>query len=55
MTAQQRQLEQHQARIVDLERQAALLQSIIAEQSAILRAVQELLACQPRTVRRGKG
>ena len=55
MTAQQRQLEQHQARIVDLERQAALLQRIVNEQSAVLRAMQEALAVRERVVvKRGR-
>ena len=54
MTAQQRQLDQHQARIVDLERQAALLQRIVTEQSAVLRAMQEALAVRERPmVKRG--
>lgn len=54
MTPVERQLAQHQARIVDLERQTALLQRIVAEQSAMLAAVREALACQPRPKKMGK-
>lgn len=50
MTPIEKQLGQHQARIVDLERQAALLQRIVNEQSAVLRAVQEALAVRERVV-----
>lgn len=55
MTAVERRIDQHQARIVDLERQAALLQRIVNEQSAVLLAMQEALAMRERpVVKRGR-
>jgi hypothetical protein len=49
MTAQQRQLQDHQERIVDLERQGLTLQRIVAEQSQVIAALREALAVTHRT------
>lgn len=49
MTAQQRQLQDHQERIVNLERQGLTLQRIVAEQSQVIVALREALAVTRRT------